>query len=127
MMKKLLAATAVLAAVLAVGQAQAGDAANGEKVFKKQCKKCHKISDDMKKAVGPNLYGVVGRAAGSVDGFKYSSAMTDSGLTWDAETIDKYLADPKGFVPKNKMAFKGLKEESDRADVIAYIEAESAK
>lgn len=127
-MKKFFAATAVVAAVMMAAPAHAeGDAAAGAKVYKKQCKKCHKLSSNMKKAVGPNLYGVVGRAAGAVEKFKYSKAMKASGLTWDAETIDKYLADPKGFVPKNKMAFKGLKKEADRTNVIAYIIEESAK
>lgn len=106
--------------VAAVGQARAeGDAAAGAKVFSK-CKACHVI-DKPTNRVGPYLMGVVGRQAGHVEGFKYSDAMKDSGLTWDEATLDKYLADPKGFVPKNKMAFAGLKDEQDRQDVIAYL------
>ena len=106
--------------VAAVGQARAeGDADAGAKVFSK-CKACHVI-DKPTNRVGPYLMGVVGRQAGHVEGFKYSDAMKDSGLTWDEATLDKYLADPKGFVPKNKMAFAGLKDEQDRQDVIAYL------
>ncbi|MGI9506597.1 MAG: c-type cytochrome [Geminicoccaceae bacterium] len=96
-----------------------GDAAAGEKVFKK-CKACHVI-DKEKNRLGPHLIGIVGRTAASVEGFKYSKAMQAAGLTWDEATLDQYLADPKGFVPKNKMAFPGLKKEEDRTNVIAYL------
>ncbi|MGB0748919.1 MAG: c-type cytochrome [Magnetospiraceae bacterium] len=109
------------AVMSAMGDDLPGDATAGEAVFKKECRKCHKVSADMKKAVGPNLFGLLGRPAGSVDGFKYSDAMADSGLTWDAETLMKYLEDPKNFVPKNKMAYKGLADEADRQNVISYI------
>lgn len=100
-----------------------GDAAAGKKVFNK-CKVCHSLEAGENK-IGPSLAGVVGRAAGTVEGFKYSDAMKEAGLTWDEETLDKYLADPKGFIPGNKMAFAGLKKEADRENVIAYIESES--
>lgn len=114
------AAAGLLATVSGAALAQ-GDAAAGQKVFSK-CKTCHSLEAGVNK-VGPSLAGVVGRPAGSVNGFKYSDAMKNSGLTWDAETLDKYLADPKGFVPKNKMAFVGLKKEEDRANVIAYLQS----
>ncbi len=100
-----------------------GDAAAGEKVFSK-CKACH-IIDAPTNRVGPSLHGVIGRQAGHVEGFKYSDAMKDSGVTWDEATLDKYLADPKAFIPKNKMAFAGLKSEDDRQNVIAYIKQAS--
>ncbi|NCW66550.1 MAG: cytochrome c family protein, partial [Rhodobacteraceae bacterium] len=70
---------------------------------------------------GPSLYGVVGRAAGSIEGYKYSKAMAGSGLVWDAETLDAYLTNPKKYLKGTKMAFAGLKKEKDRADVIAYL------
>ena len=110
------AAALALAAPLALAE---GDAAAGEKVFKK-CKACH-IIDKEKNRLGPHLIGIIGREAGSIDGFKYSKAMQEAGITWDETTIDEYLADPKGYVPKNKMAFPGLKKEKDRANVIAYL------
>ena len=100
-----------------------GDVAAGEKVFKK-CKACHVVDSD-KNRLGPTLKGIVGRASGSIEGFKYSKAMMEAGLTWDEATLDQYLADPKGFVPKNKMAFVGLKKEADRANVIAYLKQAS--
>lgn len=126
MMKKavgILGFTAVLIMGTSLAQAE-GDAAAGEKVFRK-CKACHVI-DSEKNRLGPHLVGIFGRESGSVDGFKYSSAMQEAGITWDETTIDEYLADPKGFVPKNKMAFPGLKKEEDRANVIAYLKEASA-
>lgn len=114
------AAAGLLAGVSSAALAD-GDAAAGKKVFNK-CKVCHSLAEGENK-IGPSLAGVVGRAAGTVEGFKYSDAMKESGLTWDEATLDQYLADPKGFVPGNKMAFVGLKKEDDRENVIAYIEA----
>lgn len=96
-----------------------GDPTKGEKVYKK-CKTCHSLEAGKNK-VGPHLNGVIGREAGAVEGFKYSSAMADSGLVWDEETLDLFLAKPKEVVPKTKMAFPGLKKETDRQDVIAYM------
>lgn len=102
----------------------AGDAAAGKKVFNK-CKACHMV-DQEKNRVGPHLVGIIGRPAGAVENFKYSTAMKDSGITWDPDTLAQYLADPKGFVPGNKMAFVGLKKEDDVANVIAYLSDASA-
>ena len=121
MMKKaagILGFTAALTMAVPLALAE-GDAAAGEKVFKK-CKACH-VVDKEKNRLGPHLIGIMGRASGSVDGYKYSKAMQAAGLTWDETTLDQYLADPKGFIPKNKMAFPGLKKDEDRANVIAYL------
>lgn len=98
-----------------------GDVEAGKKVFNK-CKVCHTLEAGVNK-VGPSLAGVVGRPAGTVEGFNYSDAMKNSGVTWDAATLDQYLADPKGFIPGNKMAFVGLKKEKERQDVIAYLQS----
>lgn len=117
---KIVGLTAVLAAFGSPAMAE-GDAAAGEKVFKK-CKACHSLEEGKKK-VGPSLFGVMGRAAGTVEGFKYSKAMLASGLTWDDETMAKFLTKPKTLVPKTKMSFAGLKKEDDIANVIAYIQA----
>ena len=110
----------------ATGSALAQDTAAGEKVFAK-CKACHVI-DAPTNRVGPSLHGVMGRTAGTLEGFKYSESMIQhgkDGLVWSNETIDQYLSDPKGFIPKNKMAFPGLKKPEDRANVIAYIDQAS--
>ena len=107
------------AALLAATPALAADPANGAKVFKK-CQACHEIKAEKNK-VGPYLVGIVGRPAGSVEGFKYSDAMKSSGVTWTEENIAIYLKDPKGFIQGNKMAFPGLKTDEEIADVIAYL------
>ena len=96
-----------------------GDVAKGEKVYKK-CKACHALEAGKNK-VGPSLAGIFGRTAGTVEGFKYSAAMKDSGIVWDEETLDSFLEKPKEVIPKTRMAFPGLKKEQDRMDVIAYL------
>jgi cytochrome c len=119
--------TAIVAGALALASSAAlaqGDAAQGEKVFNK-CKACHAVDEPQNK-VGPHLVGVFGREAGSVEGFRYSDAMKESGVTWNEETIAAYLADPRGYIKGNRMAFVGLKKQADIADLIAYLKAESA-
>jgi cytochrome c len=71
--------------------------------------------------VGPHLVGIFGREAGAVDGFNYSPAMANSGIVWDDDTIGEYLADPRGYIPGNRMAFAGLRNPEQIADVIAYM------
>jgi len=117
---KVVGFTALLAAFSAPAMAD-GDAAAGEKVFKK-CKACHTLEEGKNK-VGPSLHGVIGRAAGTAEGFKYSKAMSESGLTWDDATLAKFLAKPKDLVAKTKMSFAGLKKEDDIENVIAYLKA----
>ncbi len=114
----LLGFAAALTVAMPLAMAE-GDPTAGEKVFKK-CKACHVI-DKKKNRLGPHLIGVFGRTSGTVEGFKYSKAMKEASITWDETTINEYLIDPKGYVPKNKMAFKGLKKDEDRANVIAYL------
>jgi len=96
-----------------------GDAEKGKKVFNK-CKACH-FADKDKNKVGPHLVGIFGRPAGSLEGFKYSDSLKESGIVWDEASMDEYITDPKAMVPNGKMAFVGLKKEEDRANVIAYL------
>lgn len=113
-------ALAALFQIAGSNAALAADPAAGQKVFA-VCKACHQVGEKAKNGVGPILNGVVGRPAGSVEGFKYSEAMKGSGLTWDEATLAEYLKDPKAKVPGNKMAYAGLKDDTKIADVIAYL------
>ena len=105
-----------LSALTVLGLTFAASAQEAPAAFN-QCKACHIIG---KNGVGPNLAGVVGRKAGSVDGFKYSDAMK-AAPAWDEAALSKYLADPKGTIPGNKMAFAGLKKPEDVTAVVAYL------
>ena len=106
--------------LMSAGSALAADVDAGKKIFRK-CKACHTLKAGGKSAIGPNLHGVVGRNAATVDGFKYSKAMKESGLVWDEETLTGYLTKPKEFLPGNKMPFPGLKKPEQIENVIAYI------
>ncbi len=110
------------AALLLVGltQAQAQDAAAGEKVFA-QCRACHQVGPSAKNAVGPHLNGLIGRSAGSVEGYNYSPANKNSGLTWDEATFREYIKNPKAKVPGTKMIYAGLKDEQRINDLVAYL------
>lgn len=100
--------------------AAAGDAAAGEKAFK-ACKACHTADQGGRNGTGPNLWDVVGRPVASVAGFGYSDAMTALGGAWDAATLDGFLADPKGKVPGTKMSYAGMKDATDRGNLIAWL------
>jgi len=112
-----LAAAAVALSSTAV---LAQDKANGEDVFKK-CRACHAVGEGAKNLVGPQLNGIIGRKAGSVEGFPYSEANKNSGVTWDEPTFLKYIKDPKAAMPGNKMAFAGIKDEQDAKDLYAFL------
>jgi len=97
----------------------------GKKIYAR-CRACHTLEEGGKSRVGPNLWGVFGSKAGMVDGFAYSKAMIASDIIWSDETLDAYIADPKAFMPKNKMIFIGLRKEDDRKNLIAYLKAETS-
>ena len=99
--------------------AQDGDAENGARVFR-QCAACHSL-DEGRRMVGPSLYGLWGRVSGTVEGFRYSNAMTDAAITWSPETLDTYVESPRGVVAGTTMAFAGLRDAQQRADLIAYL------
>ena len=111
-------------AVIHTQSAWAGDAAVGAKVFN-ACKACHEIATPRNR-LGPSLQGVIGRKAGTLEGFKFSEAMNASGLTRDAATLATYLANPNTFMPDNKMAFAGVRKRADLENLLAYLE-EAAK
>ena len=99
--------------------ANAGDPVKGKKVFKK-CVACHSLKEGKNK-IGPSLYKLLGRKAGSVEGYKYSKAMKNSGVVWDEESLDKFLTKPRKFIPKTKMSFRGIKKKSLRDDLISFF------
>jgi cytochrome c len=114
--------TAIIAASLAtIGTAYAaGDAARGEQKFG-ECGACHSLKPGVT-INGPSLAGLFSRKSGSLTDFRYSPAMRRAGITWDAQTLDHFLADPQAAVPANRMPYAGLTDDAARADLVAYLE-----
>lgn len=114
-----------LLAVAAMGPAaalaQAGDAVKGKVVFAR-CALCHDVKPGPKK-MGPALNGLFGRTSGTIAGFTYSPAMQKAKIRWDAKTLDAFLAKPSAVVPGNRMAFAGVPQAADRANLIAYLKS----
>ena len=121
-MRKTIIMTAMLAGLTTAPALAEGDAANGQRVFA-QCRACHSLTDGQNR-VGPHLAGLFGREAGGVEGYAYSAAMKDSGIVWDDDSLDSHLAQPKDFIPGNKMGLvfpRGVQNAQDREDLIAYL------
>lgn len=108
---------ALVLAASADGAQEASD-----KAFKKLCTVCHTIEAGKNK-VGPSLAGILGRKAGTIDGFRYSEANQKSDVVWDEAKLDVYLEDPKKFMPGNKMGFNGVKNADERKEIVAYLKA----
>lgn len=115
------AAAALLAALLAPAHAAAGpeDVAAGERLFRSQCSGCHSVEPGEIRA-GPTLHSLFGRPAGTTEGFAYSAAMTEAGIEWTPEALDRFLTDPDGTVPGTYMVFWGLAA-AQRRQIIAYL------
>jgi cytochrome c2 len=117
-------AIARLAAIVLVAAANAahadGDAARGEKRFE-ECVACHSTERGTN-AVGPTLFGVFDRKAGELADYRYSPALKRSGITWTAQTLDAFIADPQQVVPANRMPYAGMPDAGARADLIAYLQ-----
>lgn len=119
-MKRFMVSALMAAALMATAPVMAGDAEKGKKVFKK-CKACHVVEKEQHKT-GPHLVNLFGREAGTVDGYKkYSKQMKASGIIWNEDTLDGYLEAPKKYVKGTRMAFAGLRKDTDRKNVIAYL------
>lgn len=114
------AATLVQLAITDASGAQlSGDTTRGQRVFL-QCQTCHTIQAGVNR-VGPSLHGIIGRQAGTVAGFRYSDANRGSGITWTEQELYSYLENPRAKIPGTIMAFNGLRDSQQRADVIAYL------
>ncbi len=127
MFSKIVATMAVLTIYLTVPAIADGDPVEGAKVFRK-CRACHTV-DQEKNKVGPHLVGIVGRPVASIDGFKYSDAMTEfgaEGKIWDEQTLTVYLRKPRALVTKTTMVFAGFKKDEDIENLLAYLSDPSA-
>ncbi|MDH7797845.1 MULTISPECIES: cytochrome c family protein [unclassified Beijerinckia] len=123
-LKPLFAATSILLALSPIaGQAQ--DAAAGQAVYN-QCRPCHQVGENARNLIGPELNGLLGRKAGSVEGYSYSEANKNSGITWDEATFKEYISNPRQKVPGTKMAFAGIKNETQIQNLIAYLKTFAA-
>jgi cytochrome c len=114
---------AVIALAASTGTTLAQDATAGEQVFKRLCMPCHDIGADAKIKLGPPLNGVDGRHSGSFEGFNYSPANKNSGITWDEATFSKYIRAPMQEMPGTRMAFVGIKNDKDIGDLWAYLKS----
>jgi cytochrome c len=111
-------ALAAILSLLLAGHAAADDPGAAEL---QRCKICHSLDQGGANRVGPNMFGIFGRKAGTVAGYKYSAPMKDSGLVWDDETMAKFLRDPRGAIPGNHMTFPGIKDDAVLADLLARL------
>jgi cytochrome c len=120
MKTSILSALTVVASLFAVTGAQAQDAAAGKSSFNK-CLACHAIGENAKNKVGPELNGLDGRKSGTVEGYNYSEANKNSGITWSKDVFLEYIKDPKAKIPGTKMAFAGIKNENEANNLWAYV------
>jgi len=109
-----------LALVAGISSAHAGDPAKGKVIFQR-CTICHRAEKDGGNGLGPNLFGVVGRNAGTAKDFAYSAAMKNSGITWTPDKLTAYITHPAQVVPGNRMAFAGIANQQQVGDVVAYL------
>ena len=111
---------AALTLTASVATARAQDLAAGEQSFKK-CFPCHSVGADAKNKVGPVLNGLDGRKSGTIEGYNYTDANKNSGITWSEESFKEYINDPRAKIPGTKMVFAGIKNEKERGDLWAYL------
>lgn len=95
------------------------------KVVFLRCRSCHTLAKDQPHLVGPNLHGLFGATAGTIEGYNFSDALVSSEITWSVETLDPWIENPNTYVPGNRMVFAGLQNEQDRAALIAYLMQET--
>ncbi len=115
-----------IAVVSSAAPALAQDLAAGETSFKK-CMACHRVGPEAKNLVGPVLNGLEGRKSGTIEGYNYTDANKNSGITWDEKTFAEYITDPRVKIPGTKMVFAGIKSENEKAALWAYLKQFDAK
>ena len=108
------------------GEYSQADLDAGRRQFRR-CSSCHTLAEGGPNRVGPNLHGLFDRSTGEVDGFNYSSALSDAEIDWSPEHLDSWLRDPRGYIPGNRMSFVGIRDADDRRDLIAYLLVETAR
>ena len=99
---------------------------NGRRLFRR-CASCHTLGADDRHLVGPNLHGMFGRQVGEAEGFRFSRALEQADFVWTKAELDQWLANPRTYLPGNRMSFAGLRDESDRNDLIAFLAVETAR
>lgn len=117
---KLPTSAALIAAALATNSVQAQDIAAGERSWNK-CRACHQLGETARNGIGPQLNGLFGRTAGTIDGYSYSPANKASGIVWDEAAFADYIKDPKAKIPGTKMIFAGIKNEQEVKDLTAFL------
>jgi cytochrome c len=117
-MRRFVIGAALTAAMSALALAQ--DLENGKSLWNK-CRACHQIGENARNLVGPVLNGLIGRKAGTVEGFDYSEANKNSGIVWDEATFREYIKNPKAKIPNTKMVFAGLSDPQDIEDLLAFL------
>jgi len=123
-LEKSLATAALLFLVMSgTNAAAAGNPANGKQLFAR-CAVCHKVDSAGSKSIGPNLFGVSGRKAGTLAGFNYSKAMASAGFTWSDDKLKAYIQNPRTVVPGNRMPYAGGLSSTDADDIVAYLDTQ---
>lgn len=131
-MTRFVACLSVMVCLIASAESQGGDATARSPEYERgrllfiQCRACHDLKPSSEDRVGPNLAGILGRPAATLEGFIYSAALTDSKIRWDPQMLDRWIEKPSALVPGTAMPFEGIASAEDRAAIIRYIEIESA-